>query len=54
MPTLPENLSSPLIFSEVRVARLLVFCVVFLYIIVRTFVLFLLATAVCPSLNYGF
>jgi len=29
LPTLPEHLSSPPVFSEVRVARSLVFCVVF-------------------------
>jgi hypothetical protein len=29
LPTLPENMSSPLIFSEVRVARSLLFSVVF-------------------------
>ena len=39
LPTLPENLSSPLIFSVVRVARLLVFSVVFCRLL---FVLFLL------------
>ena len=39
LPTLPENLSSPLIISVVRVARLLVFSVVFCRLL---FVLFLL------------
>jgi len=29
LPTIPEHLSSSLVFSEVRVAQSLVFCVVF-------------------------
>ena len=40
LPTLPEHLSSPSVFSRVRVSRLLVLCVLFCR---SVFVLFLLS-----------
>jgi hypothetical protein len=51
LPTLPEHLSSPQIFSEVQVDQSFVFCVVFY----RSFVLFLFAIIMSVlSSTYGF
>ena len=51
LPTLPEHLSSPLVFSVVRVNRSLVLCVCF---VDRCFSLFFWPLCVCPSSIYGF
>ena len=53
LTTLTEHLSSPPVLGGVRVARSLVFSVVFLYIAVCPFVLFFVHLVVCPF-NYGF
>ena len=49
--TLPEHLSSPPVFSEVRVTRSLVFLYILL-IVVCPFVLFLLAIVLSVLLRY--
>ena len=49
--TLPEHLSSPLVFSVVRVNRSLVLCVCF---VDRCFSFFFWPLCVCPSSIYGF
>ena len=51
LPTLPEHLSSPPFFSEVRVTRSLVLYV-YLLIVVSPFVLFLLDIVLSALLRY--
>ena len=54
LPTLPEHLGSPPVLSEVRVARSLVFCIMFLYSYL-TFCPFPFDLwVVCPYSSYGF
>ena len=55
LPTLPEHLSSTSLFSGVRVAQSLVFCVVFcrsLFVLLSFF--HFSHCIVCPSLTCGF
>ena len=49
-----SNPNSPLVVSEVRVARSLVFCVVFCRSLFARFSFFFLSIVLCPSSIYGF
>jgi len=51
--TLPEHMSSPLVFSGVRATRSLVLCVYFVDRCLSFCTFFLAIVFVCPSL-YGF
>ena len=50
LPTLPEHLTSSLVFSRVRVARSLIFCVMFCR---SLFVIFLFSHCIICTLIYG-
>ena len=53
LPAHPEYLSSPPVISGVRVARAIVFCVIFCRSMIVRFFFFLLAIILCHSSIYG-